>query len=241
MRQDSIFSKVAIASFVISSSAFTSFRIPVGLSRNNVFSTTCSRVICPPLEDHPAIDEKEFESINDLDSRFSSNSLIMEIRELLVAGQVEAAIALAKDSTDHPLDEKAYQIVLQSLSDIESEDAPDIADNLLHSMLDQGLVPSNVIYNLVIAVWSKSTRKEASKKCIQYLRDLWSCHEKKGDDCFVPMRSSYISSITSLSRSTRKPGSENAEAAEALLEEMEERRHLYPQLAPNAVAVNAVL
>jgi hypothetical protein len=201
-------------------------------------------VISNPLLESPTVNDIEIDTSNGLESRTTS-SLLEKVNALVDRCQVEAAARLIIQSartTDHvKVEERVYQVVLQSLSDARTFDAPDLADDLFQSLLDQDHLPSSEIYNLVIAIWSKSTRKEASQKCTNYLQDLWSQLEKSGEEKFVPMRSSYISTITSLSRSNRRPGTENAEKAEALLEEMEERRHQYPQLAPNTLAVNAVL
>ncbi len=246
MKLTFLLSKAVVASCFISTIAFTPFRIhSARVLSNKVISSGCIRVLCPPLDETPSIDRKGDDSINNPSFSKSSSSFSQKIIDLVAGGQVDAALHLLRNSSNEAseseVEEKAYVIVLQSLSEFEIENAPDIADELMNSMLARGLHPSNSVYNLVISIWSMSIRKEASKKCVQYLEDLWSQHEKSEEEKFVPMRSSYISTITSLARSLRKPGSENAEKAESLLEEMEEKMKKYPQLSPNTVAVNAVL
>ena len=171
--------------------------------------------------------------------------LAEQIRTLSTSGQLQASVALLKEATlqqrNSILEDKAYQILLQALSQSQMSDAPEIADELLSLLLDSDVRPTNEIYNHVISIWSKSSRREASSKCVDYLEDLWKHYDETGDLAFVPMRSSYISTITALSRSKNSQGQANAEKAESLLEEMEEKRQQFPQLTPNTIAVNGVL
>jgi hypothetical protein len=107
-------------------------------------------------------------------------------------------------------------------------------------MVINGLQPTSQSYNAVISVWAESPyRKEAADKCLNYLDATWSLYTDTNDSRYVPLRSSYISTITALSRS--RQGRQGAERAEQLLEDMEELRQKHPHLAPNTICVNGVL
>jgi hypothetical protein len=239
--------KAVIASFFISSSAFTTSRIhQVAMAKSNVLSGDRSREMRPLLAGSVAFDQKEEEDLAHSTVQISHSPLAQNIRDLTESGKLEEAVQLLKASAsqDHDLlaEEKNYQIVLKALFDSKIVDAPEMADELLNDLLRQGFHPSAELFNVVISIWSKSGRKEAKEKCVNYLDDLWSFHAETGDERLIPMRSSYISTMHALSRTFyNKPIQEQAEKAEALLEEMEEKRAMYPQLAPNTIAVNAVL
>ena len=246
MGRHRILSKAVIAPCFISSNAFTTYRInQPGMAKNNLVNGFHSKLICPLLAESTALDQLDGDVASP--SVISLSPLAEKVRELTTSRQLQEAIQLLKESSasqehDFISEEKSYHIVLHALSESQIADAPEIADELLNNLLRQGFHPSSDLFNLVISIWSQTGRKKASKKCIGYLEDLWSYHEQTGEDRLVPMRSSYISTIHAISRSFfNRPEKEQAEKAEALLEEMEAKRVLYKQLAPNTIAVNAVL
>jgi hypothetical protein len=152
---------------------------------------------------------------------------------------------LLKDSTatnyENFSSEGLYQTVVAALAARRLLEAPQLADELYQTIVGTGNHPSSKVVNSIIAIWSKSSKENAADICIRYIRSLWSKHDETGDEDFVPMRSSYTSAVAALSKRKSRPGRENAEQAEALLEEMEKRRTNYPRLSPNTITVNAVL
>ena len=239
-------SNVVMASFLISSSAFATVRQHrVNLRIPKVVANDSRCVTCLLVAESTEFEQK----VEDLGSptvHANGSPMCEIIRNLTAIGQIEEALEILKDSAtpEHDLiaQEKAHLIVIRALSDSKMANAPEIAEELINNLLRQGFHPHADLFNLVISIWSKSGRKEASRKCMGYLENLWSYHDQSGDKRLVPMRSSYISTIHALSRfSFNRPGQAQAEMAEALLEEMEAKRILYPHLAPNTIAVNAVL
>lgn len=235
-----------VASFLISSNAFTSSRIQKFGSTQCQFTTsTTTYVASPPLGVISSTVKQEAESAPH-GSENSPSTLGQRIGNLVAEGNFKASVQLLKESVSpdsgHFVEDEAYKTILRALSDGGADDGPDIAEDVLSVYVqDHGSIPTSEICNIIISVWAKSSRQEAAEKCRAHLESLWDQHSKTGDERFVPMRSSYISTIATLSRSRHRLGRENAEKAEELLEEMEEKRRKYPQLSPNTIAVNTVL
>lgn len=167
------------------------------------------------------------------------------IKELAEKGDIKTSLQMLKDSTstcyEDYLKEGVYQAVLATLAASRLPEAPQQANDMYQTIIESGFHPSGEVVNSIIAVLAKSNQETSGDTCNRYITALWSKHAETGDERFVPMRSSYISAITCLSRGRTRPGRERAEQAEALLEEMEKRRVDYPRLSPNTVTVNAVL
>jgi hypothetical protein len=127
-------------------------------------------------------------------------------------------------------------------------------------------LPTADAYNAVIFAWSKSSATSlssfpppnpqppkyvlttqqqshqlAAKKCTDYLSHLWSLYNSTSskDPRYIPFKSSYISTMTALSRS--RGGRKASERAEELLEEMERLHVDHPHLAPTTICCNIVL
>jgi hypothetical protein len=168
-----------------------------------------------------------------------------QIAELVKSGDICAAFEFLTNSTATNYEEFSstglYQTVLVALASYEPLEATTQADKLYKTIVDSGYHPTSEVVNAIVAIWAKSGRENSADRCMQYIRSLWSKHDQTGDEQFVPMRSSYVSAIASLSRGRSRIGRENAEQAEALLEEMEKRRVSHPRLSLNTVTVNAVL
>lgn len=187
-------------------------------------------------------------SIDSLENTLSSlDNLHSHIKNLCSKGRPEDAIALLEKSdqlfsekkVDFSPDESCYITILQALAESEELRAPELADSLFEKMNHKGCVQTSSAYNAIISVWSDSFRKEAGDKCSQYLQSLWSLYDETKEPKFVPLRSSYISTITALSRS--RQGREGAAKAEELLENMEELCREHSHLAPTTICVNGVL
>lgn len=156
----------------------------------------------------------------------------------------QAEKVLVENKAEFLPEESLYIAIFEALAKSSIPDAPDIADQLLETMVyngkhDRGSLPSAKSYNVVISIWSKSTRKGAADKCYKHLQSLWSLHSDTNDKKFVPLKASYISTIAAFARS--RQGREAATRAESLLEEMEELGRKYPQLSPDTICANTVL
>jgi len=122
------------------------------------------------------------------------------------------------------------------------------ADTIVQTMLELGeqpdtdssLLPTAEDIHLVIEMWASSTSIDgASMRCRSYLDALWSLHEKRKDERFVPLRESYDCAVSACS--ARDRGLEAAERAEGLLKEMESVRREHPALTPDRSVANGVM
>lgn len=183
----------------------------------------------------------------------SSQQLRDEIKYLCKAGKVfDAAVILEKaeislvdsGSSDLWPEESCYVTILKALTRESNSQSTMMADNIIERMTEnsengKGHPPTAQAYNAAICVWAVSNRNHAASRCCEYLDNLWSLYDKTKDKRFVPLRSSYISTIDALSR-TRK-GFEGATQAERLLEDMENFSQEHSSLTPNTICFNAVL
>jgi hypothetical protein len=189
----------------------------------------------------------------DYSNLLTTKELNDELRRLCESGLPQSAFELLEISEERfgqagatglP-DEMSFTIVIESLAGQGHTRAPDLADRMLQRMIDYSkehpaCLPTAKAYNAVIFAWSKNSEiKQAAARCNECLEELWSQYEKTKDTRFIPPRSSYISTITALSRS--RGGRRAAEQAEELLESMEKRRVKHPHLAPTTLCTNAVL
>jgi len=175
-----------------------------------------------------------------------------QILDLAEKGKMEASFRLLLESTlqhhEEFMSNGLYLSILTTLSRSRHPEGPQLADELYKTLVNQGDHPTGKIVNSIIAVWAKSGHEDSAAKCIQYIQSQWTRYHQDvdnemggGEEQFVPMRSSYTSAITALSRGKNRSGRASAERAEALLEEMERRRQEFPRLSPNTITVNAVL
>ena len=229
------------AAVFLSATAFTS--VP---SRNqevtlkSCYSGSRCGVSSLPLQDSSPIEHLEMGR-----NRDTTISISQQIAEFVESGDIDTSLKLLKNSTVTNYEEISntglYQTFLVALVTLEHPKATTLADELYKTIVDSGYHPTGEVVNLIVAIWAKSGKENAADRCIQLIRSLWSKHDQTSDDQFVPMRSSYVSAIVALSRGKSRIGRENAERAEALLEEMEKRRLGHPRLSPNTITVNAVL
>jgi hypothetical protein len=191
-----------------------------------------------------AVNQKKTEKVPE----FRLQSFWDDMSDQLSDEGLEDALALVQDLVKKRggpilLDADCYVFILRELAKSGHASAPDLADKFLSHMTqcseaDDSLAPTAVVCNIVVSIWSESFRKGAEKKCCEYLDSLWSLHVQTKDSRFVPLRSSYISTITALSRTRNQEG---AEQAEQLLKDMTRLRQQYPELSPNTICVNGVL
>ena len=122
-----------------------------------------------------------------------------------------------------------------------------LADTIIKTMLELGkqsdshdLLPTAENVHLVIKMWWSSSFVEgASVRCRFYLDTLWSLYEKRKDERFVPLYESYYCAVSACSAKDR--GSDAAERAENLLEEMESFCRKHPKLTPDRSIANGVM
>lgn len=155
--------------------------------------------------------------------------------------QAENALLLLEDplNAEAFVNEYCYKMVLDAVTDVAGSEAPKMADRIWTSMINRGFFPDNKFCNSIISIWARSMSKEGGQKCTGYLESLWGEYNRTGDPRFVPLKSSYISTITALTKS--RQGRAPAEKADELLEEMEEHRIKHPHLTPDTLIVNGVL
>jgi hypothetical protein len=172
-----------------------------------------------------------------------------------------------EEKAPHILNQASYTIVIQTLAVSEHAKATEWAEELLQRMKDRSheypqCLPTADAYNALIFVWSKSSATSfsfpphqqpkyvlmtqqqslhmAAKKCTEYLSHMWFLYNSTSKDRrYIPFKSSYISTITALSRS--RGGRKASEKAEELLEEMERLHVDHPHLAPTTICCNIVL
>lgn len=241
------FQRWIFVALLIPSQAFTSIstrhrrnnlkHISNGNSKHGVSSLSLQESVSKQ-----AVEGQEEESLS---STNSLSPISERIKGLLDHGDVEAAIRLLQDSIDTQHDrlytEKTYHAALTALASHNLPGAGELADDLCQTLASCGHYPSADIMNAIITVWAKSTEAEAGEICAGYIQSLWSKFGETGDEQYVPMRSSYISTINALSRGRNQTGEEKAQKAEAMLEEMEMKRISHPRLAPNTITINSVL
>ena len=141
-------------------------------------------------------------------------------------------------------EESSYVTILKALTRESNSQSTMMADNITERMTEnsengKGHPPTAQAYHAAICVWAVSNRYHAASRCCEYLDNLWSLYDKTKDKRFVPLRSSYISTIDALSRSRK--GFEGATQAERLLEDMENFSQEHSSLTPNTICFNAVL
>jgi len=121
-------------------------------------------------------------------------------------------------------------------------------DTILQTMLELGeqsdtdssLLPTAEDIHLAIEMWASSTSIDgASVRCQSYLDTLWSLHEKRKDERFVPLRESYDCAVSACS--ARDRGLDAAERAENLLKEMGSVCREHPALTPDRSVANGVM
>lgn len=179
----------------------------------------------------------------------ASSELDKRISELRASDRVQEAVeTLMEIKSDGALSETAYCTILSTLAatDEPSESSLQQIERLfdrMKSLSENGqqpqLTPTASAYNLLVLALSKSSREDAGDRCCGLLSELWQKYNATSDSRFVPLKSTYVSTLTALARSGR--GREAAERAEELLEEMEQRRSKHPDLAPTTICVNIVL
>lgn len=175
-----------------------------------------------------------------------------EIKTLCKQGKIleaanvleQAELSMAEKESNSWPEESCYLTILKALTWESNSQSTMMAENIIDRMIDNSKngkcePPSAQAYNAAICVWAESNRQNAASRCCEYLDMLWSLYDQTKDEKFVPLRSSYISTIDALSRSRK--GLEGAMEAERLLEDMERFSQIHPSLAPNTISFNAVL
>eukprot|EP00980_Cylindrotheca_fusiformis_P011892 scaffold2830_cov131-Cylindrotheca_fusiformis.AAC.13 len=180
------------------------------------------------------------------DSDLSSDTdVIGDIIHLCEEGNVYDATKVLNEAEDADfLDESHYVEMFKALFRVSNSRSAQLADDLLAQlceMSENGVCcrPTAESYNAAISVWASSNRRDAGNRCWTHLSTLWSQYNATGDAKYIPLRSSYIHSINALARS--RQGNRGARQAESMLNEMENLRLDYPNLAPNTICFNAVL
>jgi len=156
----------------------------------------------------------------------------------------------ADDGSTAGVNAESYHMVMQSIA-AKCDDAASAnkAATLLEKLLekakhvsksDNGFATTCRMYNSVILAWSKSFEGKAGPRCVELLQDLWSRYNQTRNSQCLPMKSTYVLTLTALARSAKRTR-ETAQQAESLLEEMERLREEHAFLAPTTVCVNVVL
>lgn len=136
---------------------------------------------------------------------------------------------------------------IKSMETVLADDQPNMIEkleNLLERVkaapdFESGEAPIAFGYNTLILGLSKSHGRDAGARCRELLRELWSQYNVTGDARFLPLKSSYVSTLTAIARSGT--GRRAAERAEELLDEMERLRYEHSFLGPTTLCVNIVL
>jgi len=213
------------------------------------------------------------EELNDaISDALSSNSdrfdALKDAMELL--NTAENATQNEHNNIPRP-DHTSYSLILSDMASFPEEDftrhAPDLIDQVEYlfqrmkrvSKKHPECAPLRVAYNAVLLAWSKTYRREASRRCDQLLTELWSLYnnttnniasddDNNNDDIglnnpYCPSHSTYISVLRALARS--RGGRYAAERGEQLLEDMERlssnRPVAFSHLRPTVTCVNIVL
>lgn len=202
-----------------------------------------------PTEIHVLFETSQ-ESTATQDLQFSAgNELDERIFKLCASDRMEEAVELLfQTNSDERPSEAAYSAILSKLASADKPSGSSLQqiEQLFHrmkSLSESGqqpqLAPTASAYNSVVLAWSKTSRDDAGGRCCGLLSELWQKYNETSDSCFLPLESTYVSTLTALARSGR--GREAAEHAEELLEEMERFRPKHPELAPTTICANIVL
>lgn len=174
-----------------------------------------------------------------------------ELALLCKAGNVKEALKLLSVAEENigasdaaQIDEMSYGTVIQGIANNNWPNSTSLAEELFLRMKRLAVTfpacaPKRFAYNAVIFTWSKTFLKNAGPRCHELLNELWGLYNRTDDLAYLPMKSSYISTLSAWARCGRKR--EAAQNAEALLEEMERYRSIHPHLAPTTFCVDAVL
>lgn len=190
--------------------------------------------------ENEVITESNVHLLGDRLESLCSEGKVSEAADLLR----NAEISLAEKGQESWLEEKCYVTILKSFSRLSKSQSTGMAEDLFKRMTQNsengiGPPPTALSYNSLISVWASSNQPQKADRCYEYLDSLWALYDETNDSKYVPLRSSYISTIDALARS--RQGYDGAKRAEALLEDMESSRHDHPQLSPNKICFNAVL
>lgn len=180
------------------------------------------------------------------------DDLVSSIVEACGRGDVDEAMhmldraehLLRSGKADCQLNASVFVKVMQTIAAGDTTDTVQQVELVLSRMLtlsklEPSCTPKGAAYNSVILAWSKSFQRESGQRCLELLEELWSRYNATGDSDYLPMKSTYISTLTAIARSGRNR--DNAVRAEALLDEMERVRHEHQFLAPTTICVNIVL
>ena len=175
------------------------------------------------------------------------------IIELCRSGQVNSALEILLSQTEEaktgdgvsPPSSEAFTCVMVALAEKKDPSLIQVIEDLLQrmkSLARQGWLesePTAKAYNALVLALSRSFREEAGSRCAVLLDELWKRYNETNDSRFVPLESTYVSTLTALARCNG--GVNTAQRAEAILEEMERFREEHPSLAPSTICVNIVL
>jgi hypothetical protein len=178
---------------------------------------------------------------------FKGSDINSELARLCQMGNIAEAIALLSKnmvSSETEIDEMSYATLVQSMVNKKWPNSTTLAEDFLRRMKRVAIMlpscaPKRYAYNAVIFAWSKTFLKDAGPRCHELLNELWAAYNETEDLAYLPLRSSYISTLSAWARCGRKL--EAAQNAELLLEEMERYRAKHPHLAPSTFCVNTVL
>jgi len=212
------------------------------------------------------------EELNDaiagaLSSKSNRFDALKDALELL--NTAENATQNERNNIPRP-DHTSYSLILSDMASFPEEDftrrAPDLIDQVEYlfqrmkrvSKKHPECAPFRVAYNAVLLAWSKTYRREASRRCDQLLTELWALYntttnaaatdDDKNDDIglsnpYCPSHTTYVSVLRALARSGG--GRYAAERGEQLLEDMERlsstRPVTFSHLRPTVTCVNIVL
>jgi hypothetical protein len=156
----------------------------------------------------------------------------------------KAELKFSERGDDNRPEEKCYLTIFKAFTEISKPQSAKMADDFLKRMITNsengiGCLPTAQSYNAAISVWASSNRAEAGEQCSKYLDSLWSIYNETNDPKYLPLRSSYITTIDALSQS--RGGFNAGKKAEALLENMEDMQFEHPQLTPTTICYNAVM
>ena len=184
-----------------------------------------------------------------LASTDSSTEVNLQIQDLCRKNRVDEALEEIKqqikmDTSFPSMNETAFMSVMSALALEQSDSHLEKMEGLFQQMKEHSKTrdtcrPSALVYNSLILAWSRSFREDSGTRCDELLSELWQQYNATQDSRLVPMKSTYISTLTALARS--RGGVPAAQRAEELLEEMERFRVVHPELKPTTVCVNVVL
>jgi hypothetical protein len=200
---------------------------------------------------------EESSSIQSSSVSEEQNLLNERIAELCRSGLVEEAIILLEgqlqversgDVCEQFPNETSFTTIMCALVTRNDDSISNLLEQLedllerMKSLSTAGRVectPTIAAYNILVLAWSKSFLGDAGIRCDELLSELWERYNKTQDMRFLPLKSTYVSTLTALARSGR--GKEAAQLAEERLEEMERLRLDHPTVAPSTICFNVVL